>query len=146
MGRSWIYCCTLGPACYSWLSPAIQSTGVPKDADTQRKLAIISAYAPHSGYPFDERQRFFEDLGIPFSKTAALSARRRSMGPNIYFGDLNSRIHRQLPGEETVIGKHAFGDPSANLGFGSNRELLLECCVAHDLAVANTFHPIPGDE
>ena len=68
------------------------------------------------------------------------------MGPNIFLETSTTRIYRQLPGEETVIGKHAFGDSSANVGFGSNRELLLGCCVAYDLAVANTFHPIPADE
>ena len=27
------------------------------------RIAILSTYAPHSGYPFDTRQAFFEDLG-----------------------------------------------------------------------------------
>ena len=101
----------------------------------QGRLAIISAYAPF-GYPFDERQRFFEDLGTMCRKTSVNQLKYVS-------GDLNSHIHRQMPGEETVIGEHAFGDPSAELGLGSNRELLLEFCVARDLAIANACYPNP---
>ena len=74
--------------------------------------------------------------------------RRTSVnGPKYIFGDLNSRIHRQVPGEDNVIGDHVFGDPSADLALGSNRELLLECCVEHGLAVASTFLPnIPQEQ
>ena len=120
MGRSWIYCCTLGGAFDCWLQ---QSTRLAclKLRMPQGKLAIISAYAPF-GYPFDERQRFFEDLGTMCRKTSVNWLK-------YVFGDVNSRIHRQVPGEETVIGEHAFGDPSAELGLGSNNELLLEVCA-----------------
>lgn len=102
------------------------------------KLALVSAYAPHSGYAFDIRQEFFEELGTMFKRTSV-------NGPKYIFGDLNSRIQRQMPGEETVFGDHVFGNPLADLGLGSNRELLLEFlrrtwsgCSQHFLAEQRT--------
>ena len=47
----------------------------------------------------------------------------------------------EVPGEDNVIFDHVFGAPYADLALGSNRELLLQCCVEHGLAVASTFLP-----
>ena len=96
------------------------------------KLAVICAYAPHSGYPFDARQQFFEDLGDMFRNTSV-------NGIKMVFGDLNARLIRRIPGEESYLGEHIFGDSEANLQLGSNRELLLELCSLLDLAVTNTY-------
>ena len=96
------------------------------------KIGIISAYAPHGGYPFNSRQLFFDDLGRMFSRTSV-------NGLKLVFGDLNSRILKQVPGEELYFGEHVFGDASSLLKLGTNRELLLELCSSLDLAVANTF-------
>ena len=103
------------------------------------KLGIISAYAPHGGYPFDARQQFFEDLGSMFERTSVNKSK-------MIFGDLNSRICSRLPDEDSCFGAHVFQNPSANLCLGSNRELLLECCTTYDLAVANTFFEHPDEE
>ena len=65
------------------------------------KLAIISAYAPHAGHPFDERQRFFDDLG---DMHQALSCN----GGCIIAGDMNSRLYERLPTENKFIGDYAF--------------------------------------
>ena len=57
--------------------------------------------------------------------------------------EILTRIHRQLPGEEYYIGEHILGNPHTQLAIASNRELLLEFCVANEIFVANTFieHP-----
>ena len=36
----------------------------------QGRVAVISAYAPHGGYPFDTRQTFFEQLSETFCATS----------------------------------------------------------------------------
>ena len=103
------------------------------------RLALVSAYAPHSGYSFDERQTFFEDLQDMFHRSSA-------NGLKLIFGDLNSRIHRRLPGEQPYIGDFTFGDANAVLGMGSNRELLIETCAAQALTVANTHFSHPPEQ
>ena len=62
----------------------------------------------------------------------------------LVIGDLNSRLHKRLPGEERFIGGYVFGDRGINLELNSNRKVLLEFCAAHDIFVANTFfnHPV----
>ena len=96
------------------------------------KLAVISAYAPHSGYTFNARQQFFEDLGTMYEKTSV-------NGIKMVFGDLNARVIRRISGEEAFVGEHVFGDPETQLQLGSNRELLLELCASLGLAISNTF-------
>jgi exonuclease III len=62
------------------------------------KFGIISAYAPQSGRPFDERQSFFNDL----------ADMHQSMSCNagtIIAGDLNARLYDRAPGEEEFIGR-----------------------------------------
>ena len=49
------------------------------------KTNIISAYAPHSGRPFDERLAFFENL-------KGFYEAMQTHGPTIVFGDMNSRL------------------------------------------------------
>ena len=51
----------------------------------QGKIALIYAYAPHGGYPFDIRQSFFSQLSEAFEKTSV-------NGLKLICGDLNSRI------------------------------------------------------
>jgi hypothetical protein len=56
-------------------------------------------------------------------------------------GDFNARIHNSAGGEHDVFGDYCFGDahykPQDHPN--SNRELVLELCVAKDLCVANTL-------
>ena len=103
------------------------------------KMCILPAYAPHSGRPYDERQKFFQDLQVLYNAVS-------SNGPKLIFVDFNARLHLQLPGEESVIGPHVFGDKQANLQHFSNRFLLLEFCIACGLAVANTFLSNPAEK
>ena len=95
------------------------------------KIALISAYAPHSGHPFDVRQTFFEDLGDMISNTSV-------NGLKLVAGDLNARLHRRLPGAEDIVGKFVFRDHRAELLHGSNRDLLMELCAQTNTAIANT--------
>jgi len=103
------------------------------------KIGIICAYAPHGGYSFDVRQQFFEDLGSMYARTSVNKGK-------LIFGDLNSRIQKQLPGEEEYVGDYVFGNPEATLEPSSNRELLMEHCCTFGLAVANTFVSKPQAE
>ena len=102
------------------------------------KMAVISAYAPHSGHSFDTRQAFFEELGDVYSRTSV-------NGPKLVCGDFNARIQRRLPGEHSFVGDHVFGHSQARLELSSNRELLIETCASYDLAVANTFFEHPPE-
>ena len=102
-------------------------------------IGVISAYAPHSGYAFDIRQCFFEDLASMLEKTSVNKM-------ELIYGDLNSRIHRQQAGEEQCFGEHVFGNPRASLEANSNRELLLEFCSTYGMAVSNTFVERPAEE
>ena len=49
------------------------------------KAAFISAYAPHSGKRFDERQQFFQEVSDFLSQTSC-------HGPKFLMGDLNARL------------------------------------------------------
>ena len=103
------------------------------------KMSLISAYAPHSGKGFDERQLFFEQLDTAFQRTSV-------NGLKLVMGDLNSRLHRSFPGEHLIIGDHFFKTSVRRLELGSNRELLLEFCAANSLAIANSFFDLPPEE
>ena len=97
------------------------------------KLCIINAYAPHNRRPYDERQRFFADLGDLYGRPSGCDVK-------VLVGDFNARLGRALPNEEHEIGPFSFGR-TARVGTPGefNRDLLLEMCVCHSLAVANTF-------
>ena len=105
---------------------------------TGGQLCLISAYAPHGGLDFALRWSFFDVLS-DFNRDC------HCYGSTIVLGDLNSRIHRQCPGEESVIGRYAFGNDQAELDPLSNRSLLLELCNQHSFLVANTFFEKPLD-
>ena len=102
-------------------------------------LTLISAYAPHSGYEFDSRQRFFQELSATIRPATHHSA-------SIIMGDFNAKLGMVMPGEEAVIGPHVFesplatGDPAL-----SNRALLMECCLACGLVVANTHFQLSNE-
>ena len=99
---------------------------------TGGKAVLFSAYAPHSGKPFGERQTFYQHVAEAYSATS-------SHGPKLLFGDWNARLYRRMPGEEKVIGEHVFYNSSAAIPADANRNLLLELCASNDLVIANTF-------
>ena len=82
------------------------------------QVCLVTAYAPHGGHEWGVRQRFFTDLGEFWE-------RQRVHGPRIITGDLNARLHRRLPGEESCMGDALFGNVHAELSPYTNRELLV---------------------
>ena len=83
------------------------------------KMSIVTAYAPHSGYDFVDRQSFFYSL-------AEFVHKQSVHGPKLVCGDLNARLFRQLPGEENLIGPHVFENKTANISPCANRHLFVE--------------------
>ena len=103
------------------------------------KINLITAYAPHNGYPYADRQRFFSELGD-------FENRLSGHGPNFVFGDMNSRLYRRLPGEETVLGGHTFWSDEPIITDDMNRHLLVEFCVASNMVFTNTLFDVPIDK
>ena len=130
--RELVSCCPMG----SQLGRRIPSTLKPHRLHqipfSHGRLALVNAYAPNSGYSFDSRQSFFKDLGSAFRRTSV-------NGMKLVCCELNARIQKQLPGEDTYFCKYVLGRQNADLDSGSNRELLLEFCAANEMYVANTF-------
>ena len=100
-------------------------------------MALISAYAPHSGWAFDVRQRFSDELNQMYTRASV-------NGLRLIMGDLNTRTGVRLPGKEYIIGDFCFGTRSMALELGSNRSLFMELCESHALAACNTFFNEPG--
>ena len=96
------------------------------------KLTLVTTYAPHSGYPFNVRQEYFQTLGQFFHSQSG-------NGPKLVCGDFNSRLFRQLPGEEHIIGQHVFSNVDSQISSDANRNLLVEFCTCAGLMVSNTF-------
>ena len=71
---------------------------------TGGKCSVISAYAPQSGRPFDERLAFFQNLDWFYH-------RMKTHGPTLVFGDMNARLYHVFPGEEDYLGPHAILNP-----------------------------------
>ena len=102
------------------------------------KVNLITAYAPHAGHPYAERQTFFNELGD-------FEHRLSRHGPNIIMGDMNSRIYRRLPGEEDIIGAYILESAEATIPEDANRHLLIELCTSAGMIVANTFFGVSRD-
>ena len=70
------------------------------------KMVVCSAYAPHSGRPFKEKQRSFQ--------TAAdwMSSLSRT-GPLLALCDFNARLHKMHARESHLIGPQIFGNKNA---------------------------------
>lgn len=103
------------------------------------KMSAFSAYAPHAGYPFPERQAFFENLASFYNKTSAF-------GSKVILGDMNARVYRRLAGEDDIIGEFFLKGEGAPVPDNSNRHLLVEMCVATSTALANTTFDKPADQ
>ena len=113
-----------------------------------RRLTVISAYAPHSLRPEEERVAFMEEL------TAAVE-RSQKKGITLVLGDLNARLHGRLRGEDTVLGPNLYGWGAQYVIEAlrdrerrhntekTNRELLMEMCMTQGLRVANTWFRKP---
>ena len=62
------------------------------------KTAIFCAYAPHSGHPYESRQRFLTEVSALWRKTSC-------HGLRILAGDLNERLYARLPCESACFGE-----------------------------------------
>ena len=103
------------------------------------KAVIFSAYAPHSGKPFDQRHTFFHDL-------ADFVESRSAHGPKLILGDFNSKLYYRMDGEHAVVGDHVLLCPGAVCKEDANRHLLVETFTHLNMCLANTFFDIPmGD-
>ena len=101
------------------------------------EFSILNCYAPQSGRPEEERQEFFDLLHDQIDVV-------KSKGLFVVVGDFNARIQGRLRGEEKVLGPSIFGRGIAAIGDdSSNRQMLLDLCVANDLLVANTWFQHP---
>ena len=101
------------------------------------EFSILNCYAPQRGRPEEERQEFFDFLHDQIDVV-------KSKGLFVVVGDFNARIQGRLRGEEKVLGPSIFGRGIAAIGDdSSNRQMLLDLCVANDLLVANTWFQHP---
>eukprot|EP00959_Pyramimonas_sp_CCMP1952_P170073 3553196-Pyramimonas_sp.AAC.1 len=80
------------------------------------KAVLFTAYAPHSGKPFEQRHTFFHDLAEFVESTSA-------HGPKLAFGDLNAKLFRRLDGEHSVVGPHVLLCPQGGLQGGRQQTL-----------------------
>ena len=90
-----------------------------------RRLTLISACAPQSRRPEEERSAFAEALG-------EVTDRHLKKGPVLVLGDLNARLHAGMHGW-WPLGPHIYGagvskvdDPDRVQSETTNRELLME--------------------
>jgi exonuclease III len=99
-------------------------------------LTVLSVYAPHNGHQLEDRQLFFSTL----SENTRI---RNKHSSTFVCGDLNAQLGQVGMGEEDIIGPHVYRKVVSKLSTTSNRELLLEYCIAHSLCMANTFFDYP---
>lgn len=100
-------------------------------------LTILSVYAPHNGHKLEARQHFF--------LTPSENTRIRNKHSSTFVcGDLNAQLGHVGMGEEQIIGPYVYRKQVYKLSSTtSNRELLLEYCIAHSLSIGNTFFDYP---
>ena len=94
-------------------------------------LNLITAYALHNGHKLALRQSFFHHMQQIWRPLSAHTA-------TIAMGDWNAKLYRRFCGEEDIIGKYVFESPVPKHVSITNRELLVEACVAIGACVANT--------
>ena len=105
------------------------------------QVCLVTAYAPTNtaNHPFHERYAWYTSA-VDFIQS------QRTHGPSIVMGDFNARVHSCRPGEETCVGRFAFGDPTKTTEPTDNRELLIEMCHTLSACLANTFFEHPKEE
>ena len=103
------------------------------------KVGIITGYAPHNLKPYDDRHRFYLELGTLLELTSV-------NGPKYILGDFNARIGFQRPGEDTCYGPFGFGRELVHITDIPNRDLLLEFCTEMEYAVGNMFISTPAEQ
>ena len=102
-------------------------------------MVIVCAYAPHSGYPFDVRQEFFQQLN-------EFLQRQSCHGPKIVCGDFNARLYWQQDGDSAFLGPYLFSNELAVIPETANKYLLLELCASSEMVVSNTFFDVAEEQ
>jgi hypothetical protein len=105
-------------------------------------LTFICAYAPHSGYPTDTKEDFYDQL----SKEIALCRGHFYIG-----GDFNARIHHIREGDADVCGPYTIGRGMEYLNHMNektkeSRTLFLGWCKKHRLTILNSQFSKPPDK
>ena len=110
-----------------------------------RCLFIVTGHAPRSRRPEQERVTFWDEM-------TKVVDRYQTKGPTLLIGDFNARIHGRRQGEHEVIGPHIFGMGIDYVirqvweqGGRTNREMMVELCMAHGLRVMNTWFRKPQE-
>ena len=103
------------------------------------RFCIVCAYAPHNLRPYDERHRFYLDLGRLLDKTSV-------NGPKYCVGDFNARLGQRRPGEEDLLGPHCFGREAVHRVESPNRDLFIEFCTDRGYVVANSLEETPVEQ
>ena len=92
----------------------------------KRVLNILSAYAPHSGRPRQEKEDFWSAM---FEELVKIKAEE-----SVFVGeDMNGHVGSNADGCEGVHEGHGYGVRN------EEGEMLLEFAVALDMVVSNTF-------
>ncbi|XP_066927936.1 craniofacial development protein 2-like [Clytia hemisphaerica] len=89
-------------------------------------IRFFSVYAPQTGLPEPEKDKFYNDL---LAQTAIIPAE----GFLIICGDLNGHVGKDTAGFDNVHGGNGFGDRNAD------GVRLLDFCLAADLSVTQTL-------
>ena len=102
---------------------------------TKPRLKFLAAYAPHALRPTEEKEQFYENLIVLFNE-------KTKGGMTIIGGDFNARLGYPIEGgEEEIIGRHGYAEKelrNETEAVQESREMLLQFCKMHKMAVANT--------
>ena len=108
-----------------------------------RRLSLITVYVPQSRKEESEREDIIDELEKAIAKC-------QKKGDTIILGDFNARIHARLRGEDEVLGPTYIRRGVDMLlstvweqGGRTNREMLMDTCVAQELKVMNTWFEKP---
>ena len=99
-------------------------------------ITIISAHAPHNGYPSQDRQKFFNDLADTIHQIPAHDM-------ILIGGDLNAEIGNEKLRKDSQI-RGPFTYKSTPTKKGSNGWLLLELCEKSGMRIIQSFFQTPA--
>lgn len=73
-------------------------------------LTIITAYAPHSGYKYMHRKRFFDELGRIWKPS-------RDHDCTLVLGDFNAKLYQKFVSDTDMLGDYVFVSPLPKKGY-----------------------------
>ena len=93
------------------------------------KATIVQAYAPQNGCSAEEKDNFYQQLQMVFSKVP-----RHDM--LISMGDFNAKIGTQYGGEEGIVGKHVLRGERTD-----NGSRFVAMCEFNNMPIVSTMFP-----